>query len=167
MTHGATLSDHETHRKHTHSPSNVGAAAQSPPYLPPPPCASPQHRRRPIRRRRARAAHCRHAVASLRSSSGSPREAAERGRRARRSRPPVAARRRLRRARAWHGGCAARPAASQLQRCSTAARPPRALGGREAAPRRASHLIGPSAELRLRRIKVGARDSGRRCSADG
>ena len=41
------------------------------------------------------------------------------------------------------GGCAARPAASQLQRCSTAARPPRALGGREAGGF-ARYLVGGS-----------------------
>ena len=75
MTHGATPSDHQTHRKHTYSPSEAGTAAQRPPHWPPPSCASPQHRRCPTRRRSARAARSRHAAASLRSSSGSPREA--------------------------------------------------------------------------------------------
>jgi len=62
-----------------------------------------------------------------RGSFGSPRPPVERPQRARRSRPPLAARQQLRRHRACQATCDARPVASRRQHGRTAAQRPRAL----------------------------------------
>ena len=118
---------------------------------------APRSRRRGLQARRGRPAE---------ALFGRPRAAEERPRRARRSRPPSAARQQLRRHRACQPACEARPVASRRQHGRIAAQRPRALrsiradGTARMAPARAAPCSKPAARTGSGSLWLSAEPAG-------